>query len=475
MNINILLPEIILTITMIIILLIDHIAMKGRTTRVTGVIGLLLAGGSLFFLTDNLNQTWGKSFIFDAYSLFFKALLIIVACTIILISFKYVKKKGIRAGEFYSLIISATLGMLIMVSSYSLITIYVGLELMSISAYVLTGMLQDNKESIEASLKYFLIGALTSTVLLFGISLVYGVTGTIDITQIAQVIETGQGALTMAAINPLLMMGIVFIITGFGFKVAAVPFHMWAPDTYQGAPTSITAFLIAGSEAAAFAALLRILNVGFIKLAGNWSLPVAILALLSMTLGNIGALTQTNIKRMMAYSAIAQAGYILVGVAVATQNGTFSVLYYLLVYAFMTLGSFAVIIMLSNNLNSDEISSFKGLSEKSPFFAGAMTIFFLSLIGIPPTGGFLGKFYIFRAAVGSNYLWLALIMAINSVISLPYYYGVVKNMYLESPINKVKLNIPLELKVVVGVSIVAILGLGIIPETFINMVELVVK
>jgi len=474
MNVGILTPEIVMVITLMAILGVKYLAKNQFTVGLTAVVGLITAGVSLAYLTDDLGMIWGHSFVVDGYSIFFKALLIGVAVVVSIISFKYVEKKEIKPGEFYSLLVASTLGMLVMVSSYSLVSIYIGLELMSISAYILIGMLQEDKRSTEAALKYLLIGALTSALLLFGVSLLYGVTGTTNLIQIAEVVSSGQGALTAtaASMTPLLMMGVVFVLAGFGFKVAAVPFHMWAPDTYEGAPTSITAFLITGSEAAAFAALLRVFNVGLSELAETWSLLIAILALLSMTLGNIGALTQTNVKRMMAYSAIAQAGYVLVGVAVATQSGIFPVLYYLLAYAFMTLGCFAVIILLSNNFDSEELDDFRGLSEKAPMFAAAMTLFFLSLVGIPPTGGFLGKFFIFKAAIGSNYLWLALAMAINSVISLPYYYGVVKNMYLESPTNNMKLTIPSELKFVVGFSAIAILGLGIIPEKFINLIQL---
>lgn len=472
MNVGALLPEIIMSITVVAILAFEFLVDKKYTVGVLGIAGLVASGVALKFLATDLGQIWGQSFIVDGYAVFFKALLIIVAIAVILLSFKYIEDKEINGGEFYSLIVAATLGMSIMVSAQNLVTIYLGIELMSISSYVLTGMLKDSKRSAEAALKYFLVGALTSGVMLFGMSLLYGVTGTVEIVQIAQVLSSGQGALTSIPINPILMMGVTFLIAGFGFKVAAVPFHMWAPDTYEGAPTAITAFLIAGSEAAAFAALMRVFNIGLSSLSGTWSAMISILALLSMTIGNIGALTQDNIKRLMAYSAVAQAGYVLVGVAVANQSATFSALFYLLVYAFMIIGSFAVIIMLSNNVDSEELRDFNGLSEKSPFFAAALTVFFLSLVGIPPTGGFLGKFYIFRAAVGNGYLWLAVVMALNSVISLPYYYGVVRNMYLEKPKNDEKLIIPGELKFVVAVSVIVVLGLGIMPQPVIDLVEL---
>jgi NADH-quinone oxidoreductase subunit N len=475
MNVGVLIPEIVMVVTFIAMLGANYLVEKKYAVGIVGLTGLLVGGLSLKFLSSNLGQMFGGTFIVDGYSIFFKGLLMTVAGVVIIISFKYVEEKEVKAGEFYSLIISATLGMLIMVSSYSLITIYVGLELMSISAYILTGIFKEDKRSVEAALKYFLVGALTSALMLFGMSLLYGITGTVDIVEIAQILSTGQGLLTSIPVTPVLMTGLVFLVTGFGFKVAAVPFHMWAPDTYHGAPTSITAFLIAGSEAAAFATLMRVFNVGLGSLSGTWSTMISIMALLSMTIGNIGALTQDNVKRMMAYSAIAQAGYVLVAVAVATQPATISALYYLLVYAFMILGCFTVIIMVSNNVNSEEIDDFRGLSEKAPLFAAAMTVFFLSMVGIPPTGGFLGKFYIFKAAVGSNYLWLALIMAINSVISLPYYFGVVRNMYLEKSRDEKKLVIPIELKFIVAISVIVVLGLGIVPQSIIELVEVAVN
>jgi len=322
---------------------------------------------------------------------------------------------------------------------------------------VLAGMLKNDARSSEASLKFFLVGALTSGVILYGFSLLYGLSGSVNLSEIgAAIAQTPNTALAFAAT--------VLVLAGFGFKVAAVPFHMWAPDAYDGAPTPVSAFLITASEAAGFAALLRLLMVGLPAVAAHWQIAVSILAAVTMTYGNITAITQTRTKRMLAYSAIAQAGYVLVGIAVATQASVSAMLFYLLVYLFMTLGAFAVVIMLSNHVPSEEIADFKGLAARSPGFALAMGFLLLSLIGMPPAAGFIGKFTIFRAAVDGGYLWLALLMALNSVISAPYYLRIVKNMFLKEVERPSPLPTRLGVKVALAISVAAVVVLGVLPE-----------
>ncbi len=263
----------------------------------------------------------------------------------------------------------------------------------------------------------------------------------------------------------------MFIIAGLGFKIAAVPFHMWAPDTYEGAPTPVSAFLITASEAAGFAVLLRILLVGLAPALAQWKMVLAVIAFVTMTFGNVTAIVQTRTKRMLAYSAIAQAGYILVGVAVATPQSVTAMLFYMLAYAFMTVGAFAVVIMLSNHIPSEEIEDFKGLAQRAPGYALAMTLLLLSLIGIPPTGGFFGKLASYRSAVEGGMVWLALAMVINSAISVPYYFNVIRNMYLAEEAPAMELSVRTGLKLALGIAVAATLLLGVFPEPLVGFLR----
>ncbi|MBC7338995.1 MAG: NADH-quinone oxidoreductase subunit N, partial [Firmicutes bacterium] len=339
------------------------------------------------------------------------------------------------------------LGMMLMVSSRDLLMIYLGLELVSLCSYVLAGYLKEDARSVEAAIKYFLTGAVASAVILFGISLLYGAAGSTSLDAIARA-ASGSVSAGAASAGVLGYAALAFLVVGFGFKVAAAPLHMWAPDAYEGAPTPITAFFSVGPKAAAFAALLRVFFAGLGDLRPAWTPVFAVLAALSMFVGNLSALPQKNIKRMMAYSAIAHAGYILVGLAVGTPMGSRAVAYYLLAYLFANLGAFAVIVAVSARVVSagpasgravpvsadpargEQIEDYTGLARRQPLLAWAMVIYFLSLIGIPPTAGFFGKFYLFSAALEQGQVWLALVIVVNSVISVGYYYGVVRQMFL---------------------------------------------
>jgi len=463
------LPEIILTVTGLLIILADSFASDKRSVAFTGFVGTAAALVAAVTLFGNSEPIWRNMIYVDDFAVFFKVVFLSVLLALFLFSGEYLEKRRVKVGEFYALSAFATLGAMLVAASYNLITIYLGLELLTISSYVLAGMLKTDPRSGEASLKFFLVGALTSGVVLYGISLLYGLAGSTDLRQVAGVIAGGENsALAVAAT--------VFLIAGFGFKVAAVPFHMWAPDAYDGAPTPVSAFLITASEAAGFAALLRILLVGLGPVTAHWQLAVAILAAVTMTYGNVTAILQTRTKRMLAYSAIAQAGYVLVGVAVATQASVSAMLFYLLAYAFMTVGAFAVVIFLSNHIPGEEIDDFKGLARRAPGFALAMVVLLVSLVGIPPTAGFFGKFVLFRSAVEAGFTWLAQLMVLNSVISVPYYYRVIRNMYLGETERAEPLSARPGLKVVLGVSVAVTLLLGIFPEPlvrFLSAVQLV--
>ncbi|GAI13609.1 unnamed protein product, partial [marine sediment metagenome] len=359
----------------------------------------------------------------DNFALFFKLLFLAIAALVILASVDYVSKFARFQGEYYALVLLSTLGMMLMAATAELIAIYVALELTSISLYILAGFLKDPK-STEASLKYLLLGAVASAVLLYGMALVFGFTGETHLGEIARTIQAMPPQALLA--SPALILGIVLLVAGFGFKIAAVPFHMWVPDVYEGAPTPITAYLSVGSKAAGFAIILRVFYSAFGLpewLSLDWGLIFAVLSAIGMTLGNVVAISQTNIKRMLGYSSIAQAGYLMVGLATVGLSpaadilGRSGLLFFLASYALTNLGAFIAIIAISGKLNSDLIAHYSGMGKRAPLLALALTLCLISLIGLPPAAGFMAKFYIFSGAVHHGLLWLVIIAVINSVIS----------------------------------------------------------
>jgi NADH-quinone oxidoreductase subunit N len=421
----------------------------------------------------------------DNFAVFFKLLFLGVALLLILASKDYVSKFKRLQGEYYALILLATLGMMLMAATADFISLYVSLELTSISLYALASFLKD-KKSTEASLKYLLLGAIASAVLLYGMALVFGVTGATQLTAIAQSI-TAQGFGTLTA-NPALMMGIILLIAGFGFKIAAVPFQMWVPDVYEGAPTTITAFLSVASKAAGFAIVLRVFISSFhaqIAMSHEWALIFAVLAVISMTIGNITAIPQANIKRLLAYSSIAQAGYLMVGLAAVgaytgaesgmTYGALFAqkgVLFFLAAYAFTNLGAFVAVIIISGKINSDLIEDYAGMGKRSPLLALALTLCLVSLIGIPPAAGFMGKFYIFSTAASNGLLWLVIIAVVNSVISAYYYLRVVKVMWFSEAPSTEKVPTPFTPGLALAVCLLGVLFLGIVPGLAMKLAEL---
>lgn len=482
-----LLPELIVVATALLVMVVDFYVSQKRSMVWVTLSGVLLALGSVWFgATDPAIRAamddgqplefFGHMLVADSFSFFLKAVALVIAAMVILLSMDFVDKylRG-RYMEFYEVFLSAVTGMLFMVSSADLMTIYIGLELTSISSYILAGVLRRDPKSNEAALKYFLNGTLASAILLFGLSLVYGVTGATYLPDIATAVARLLGGQTVGgmgeAATPLLVSGMLFMLGGFGFKIASAPLHLWAPDVYEGAPTPVTAFFSVGPKSAAFGAILRIFLVGMgvAQMAGKWSLVWAVLATASMFIGNLTALMQTNIKRMMAYSSIAQAGYILVGVVAAgnltSGYGTAAVLYYLLAYALTNLGIFAVITHLDQEGGWVSLADYKGLVFRSPFYAWALLLFFVSLIGIPPTAGFFGKFFLFRSAADAGYLWLALAMAVNSVISVGYYYGVVRAMFLEES-DQLPLRTSSGAMATVVISFVGVIMVGILSSPF---------
>ena len=419
------LPEIVVTGGALVVLLLSVVTPR-RDDVLLGV-SLATVAASLYWVAAfaGLDVTASKGLLaIDGFAAFFKVVALGSAAVTMLMSSPYLRVEGLRAGEYYFLILCATLGMMFMASGMDLITLFIGLETMAVSFYVLAGYLKPNPRSNEAAVKYFLLGAFSLGVLLYGMSILYGVTGTTGL-------EGTAAALAGQESSPLLVLAVVLVAAGMGFKIAAVPFHMWAPDVYEGAPTPVTAFLSVGSKAASFAMLVRIFMEGLPSLGAEWTALFWGLAVVTMTVGNIAALTQSNLKRMLAYSSIAHAGYLLMGVVAGTQRGVAAMLVYVGVYLFMQLGAFAVVAaMRRSDVVGDELKDLTGLSRRSPMMAFAMLFFMLSLGGIPPTAGFMGKVWLFGAAIDAGFVWLAVIAVANSAVSLYYYLRVVVFMWI---------------------------------------------
>jgi len=478
LNLELFMPEIILAIFAILIILLDLFLKQKGLLGAVCIIGLLVSIGYTMAMWGGTPQAifYGRLAV-DDFAIFFKLLFLGIAILVILASTDYISKMARFQGEYYALILLSALGMMLMAATTELISIYVALELTSISLYVLVGFLKDEK-STESSLKYLLLGAIASAVLLYGMALVFGTTGKTQLGEIALVLQTMSLQDTLN--NPALIMGIVLLIAGFGFKIAAIPFHMWVPDVYEGAPTPITAYLSVGSKAAGFAVILRVFYSAFgfpDWLSQNWALVFAALAAIGMTVGNITALPQTNIKRMLGYSSIAQAGYLMVGLvtlgasASADVVGRSAVLFFLASYAVANLGAFTAIIAISNKLNSDLIQDYSGMIKRAPVLAVALTLCLISLIGMPPAAGFLAKFYIFSGAINQGFLGLVIIAVINSVISAYYYLRVVKVMWFGEPASEEKVPSSGALRVALFISCAGVLLLFFFSGYVMNAAE----
>jgi len=364
----------------------------------------------------------------DTFALFFEILFASLGILTVALSHSYLKRRGLLQSEFHILTMAAVIGMMVLASATSLVTVFLGLELLSISLYIMCGFARTDFRSQEAAAKYLLVGGFASAFVLYGMALVYGGAGTTVIPEIAQ--RLGEASST----NPLILLGIVLMGVGFAFKVSAAPFHMWTPDVYQGAPIPVTAFMSVGTKAAAFAMIVRVFAGGLPHLAPEWQVVLAIVAFASMVFGNLMAIVQTSLKRLLAYSGIAQAGYILIGVIAGGPNGLSAVLYYLFVYMFMNFGAFAVITLLAGpDGDRDSFTDLEGLGRRNPVLAVAMTIFMLSLAGFPPSVGFFGKLFLFTAGVGAGYTWLVVVAVLMSVVSVFYYIRVLIPVWSAAP------------------------------------------
>ncbi|OGP86187.1 MAG: NADH-quinone oxidoreductase subunit N [Deltaproteobacteria bacterium RBG_16_54_11] len=462
-------PELALTGFALVILLMSAFARPERRGFLgyTALLGVVAAMVSLYWGIGVEASAFGGMVRIDPLSFFFKAMILLICLLIVLVSLGYAKREGIGFGEYYVLILFAAVGMMLMASGVNLLIIFLGLEVMSISIYILAGIMRDDTRSVEAAFKYFLLGAFASAFLLYGIALIYASTGTLDLAGIGRVLAEQS----WISGRPILITGVALLTVGFGFKLALVPFHMWTPDVYEGAPTSITAFMATGVKAAGFAAFVRVFFYALPSLQAHWTQIMWILAVATMTVGNIIALSQSNIKRMLAYSSIAHAGYILVAFVAGNELGISGILFYLLAYVFMNIGAFTVVILLGKKGEENTlIGDYAGIGYHHPLLALAMAVFMFSLAGVPPTAGFMAKFYVFSAAVKADYYWLAVIGVLNSAVAAYYYLRVLIYMYFREPEREQAIGgfSPAAVLAII-ISVWGVLQMGILPSAFLAL------
>ncbi|MBN1571369.1 MAG: NADH-quinone oxidoreductase subunit N [Acidobacteria bacterium] len=463
LNILLLTPQIILVLAGMVLMLLEPFTAPGQK----GLMGRIAVLATII-AAFNLMPQWGIQprsilqgmFIVDNFSVFFQWLFLIITGVCAFSSIKFNERESINRGEYYALLLFACSGMSLMAASGDLILTFLGIEILSIATYILAGFKRNDIRSNESSLKYFLLGSFATAILLYGIALIYGSTGSTSYQAIREV------SLMHESVPSTTLIGMALLLVGFGFKVALVPFHSWVPDVYEGAPTPVTAFMAVGPKAAGFAALLRILLQAFPFLADDWSSILWLLSILTMTLGNVVAVLQTNVKRMLAYSAIAHAGYILVGIVASSHAGISAVLFYLVIYTVMNLLAFSIVLSLSRAGDRNVfLKDYAGLARKAPLAAAALSLALISLAGIPLTGGFMGKFYLFSAAIEKGYVGLAVIGVLNSVVSVFYYFRLMIFMYMKEPDAETPEPeaISWPVQAIVVLETIAVLFLGVYP------------
>ncbi len=439
------LPELVLTGVMLLAILADLIFRRTQAI-VSGLVlaGMIAAGIMVLGQAGYQVSIFSNMIAVDPFAVFFKVVIILTAILVTVFSLYSVELNtpGRRLGEYYALLCALTLGMFLMAGAGNLLMMYLALELSSLSSYILSGYTREAPDSSEASLKYLIFGALSSGLMLYGFSIIYGLTGSLDLAAINQALPSVL-AVGGTSTFSLLAAGLL-AVAGFGYKISAVPFHSWAPDVYEGAPITITAFLAVASKAAGFAMLIRFVKVTFLDTSAmslpegawailrgfDWVAIIAVLSVLTMTVGNLIAIWQNNLKRLLAYSSIAHAGYMLMGIVVLNNEGIAAILVYFMIYLFMNLGAFYVVMLIANRTGSEDIEDYRGLGSRAPFLSVSLAIFLISLTGLPPTAGFIGKLYLFAALINHDWVWLAIVAGANTVISLYYYVRVIRNMFL---------------------------------------------
>jgi len=454
--------EIFMLVMVCIVMLADVSAGENRRYVAYLLTQITLMGcGLLTFLsfTTEASQTFSGMFVDDALADILKLMVYGTVSAVLIYSHAYISDRGLLRGEFFSLILFATLGMMVMISASHFLTLYIGLELLSLSLYALVALRRDSIMATEAAMKFFVLGALASGFLLYGMSLIYGATGTLHVSQLAQIIQSE------ASNKEVLVVGLVFVVAGIGFKLSAAPFHMWAPDVYEGAPTAVTLFIGSAPKLAAFGFVMRLLVEGLGEMVADWQGMLIILAVMSMAVGNIAAIAQSNIKRMLAYSAISHMGFLLLGFISADSNGYSSALFYVIAYVLMTLGTFAMIMLLCRSgFEAENISDFKGLNKRNSWYAFIALVLMLSLAGIPPMIGFYAKLAVLQAVVNAGYIWLAVAAVLFSLIGAFYYLRIIKMMYFDEPETDEPILPNNDVKILLSANGLAVLALGIFPQ-----------
>jgi NADH-quinone oxidoreductase subunit N len=465
-DIGAIVPELELAVFGMFLLIFDLLIKEKRKIGYIALIGVAVSGLFLFRLRSVEFSAYGGVLSLDPFSIFFKAIFLLAAALAIAISLRYLDIERENHGEYYALVLFATMGMMFMAGAVDLVTLYIGLETMAIATYVLVGFLRSNQRSNEASLKYFLLGAFSSGILLYGMSLLYGISGSTRFVDIAEALQ--RRPLT----DPISLMAMITLSAGMFFKIAAVPFHQWTPDAYEGAPTSITAFMSVAVKAASFAMMVRVFMVAIYPLQHSWVTVMTAVSIMTMTVGNIAAITQSNVKRLLAYSSISHAGYILIGFIAGNDTGLTAVGLYLLIYTFTNIGAWAIIVALRRrDVIGEHIDDMAGLFFKHPAAAVLMLIFLLSLAGIPPTAGFIAKYYLFAAAIETGHNVLAVIAVLNAAISLYFYFRIVVSMFMRDATEKTGLTFAPGLSIAMGVAILFTMVIGIYPDPFIALAK----
>jgi NADH-quinone oxidoreductase subunit N len=461
-------PEIFVLSMACLILIVDlYVSDKNRV--VTYLLSLAtLAVATVLTVNYSVQgtvTTFSGTFVLDPMAIVLKVFIYLVTAVVFIYARGYLTERNLFKGEFYVLGLFGVLGMMILVSAHNFLTIYLGLELLALSLYALVAFNRDSSDASEAAMKYFVLGALASGMLLYGLSLLYGVTGTLDIGQFAQAVSSAGGIK-----NTVLILGMVMVIVGMAFKLGAVPFHMWIPDIYHGAPTAVTLYIGSAPKIAAFAMVMRLLVDGLGSMQAQWQDILIIMAVLSMGIGNVIAIAQSNIKRMLAYSTISHVGFLLLGILSGSKAGYSAAMFYTIVYAIMSMGGFGMVILMSRaGFEADKLEDYKGLNEKSPWYAFMMLILMFSMAGVPPTIGFYAKFSVLQAVVNADLTWLAVVAIIFSIIGVFYYLRIIKLMYFDKPEDNNPIESYADMKIIMSANGLGVLALGIFPSNLLAL------
>jgi len=467
LNLSIAIPEIFLLALVCTVLVVDVYLKDDRRnvtyilSQVGLIITLLLIGQQT---SESRDLAFNGLFVSDALSSVLKYAVVIIVALVFVYSRNYLKDRDIFKGEFYVLGLFGLLGMMVMISANHFLSIYLGLELLSLSLYAMVAFDRDNPNAAEAAMKYFILGAIASGMLLYGMSMVYGMTGSLNIVEVAMSIEQMKDS------NIVLIFGLVFMVIGLAFKMGAVPFHMWLPDVYHGSPSTVTSYIASAPKIAGFAMIIRILAEAMGGMQADWQGMLVIMAVLSMVLGNVVAIAQTNLKRMLAYSTISHVGFIMLGLLAGNQEGYAAAMFYTIVYALMSLGSFGVIMLLARKgFEADELNDLKGLNQRSPWFAFIMLVLIFSMAGVPPTVGFWAKLAVLKAVVNIDMLWLALVAVFFSIVGVYYYLRVIKLMYFDEAEDKADINCTKDMQIALSANGLSVLLLGLYPAALMSV------